>query len=129
VLELRHVLLGRGFLRERPRQHELGFKNRTGRLHHAIERRRHPLDYRVLDLSLNVLDDLPGILLIPAAIEGLSHYPELDDQIVDEVFRLDLAPFFPPQADQRAFVSAHDDAGVRATDEMATVAISPCVHT
>ena len=31
VLQLRHVLLGRCFLRERPRQHELGLEDRAAR--------------------------------------------------------------------------------------------------
>ena len=42
VLQLRHIFLGRGFFRERPRQHELGFEDRSACLYAAVERRRHP---------------------------------------------------------------------------------------
>src|SRR5271166_2880036 len=41
VLELRHVLFGRGFLRERPRQHELGLEHRPAAGDDAVEGRPH----------------------------------------------------------------------------------------
>ena len=46
VLQLRHVLFGGGFLRERPGQHELGFEHRAAGFDQAIQRRRHPFDRR-----------------------------------------------------------------------------------
>ena len=104
VLELRHVLLGRPFLRERPRQHELGLEHRAGCLNHPVKRCRHPLDHRMLHPPLDVLDGLPGVALVPVAIELLGHDPELDDEIVGEVLRLDLAALLPPQAEQGALV-------------------------
>ena len=39
VLQLRHVLLGRRFLRERPGQHELGLEHRPGALDHPVQGR------------------------------------------------------------------------------------------
>ena len=44
----------------------------------------------------------PVLRSIPVAVEGFGHRAELDDEIAGEVFGLDLAPFFPPQAEQGA---------------------------
>jgi hypothetical protein len=52
-----------------------------------------------------------------AGLEVFGRKAELDDEVVRKVFRLDLAPFFPPQAEEGAFVMAHDDPGVRPADE------------
>src|SRR5262245_14612000 len=54
VLELGHVLFGGGFLGERPGQHELRFKDRSRRLHGAVEGCHHPGNGRMLDLALDV---------------------------------------------------------------------------
>ena len=59
VLELRHVFFGGRFLRERPRQHELGLENRLGCLDPAVKRCAHPPDRRMPDLLLEIGDDLP----------------------------------------------------------------------
>jgi hypothetical protein len=75
----------------------------------------------MLDPALHVLDGVPGIAFVPLAIEVLGHDPELDDEVSGEVFRLGLPPFFLPQADQGFFVLAHDDAGVRAADEVSAI--------
>jgi hypothetical protein len=112
VLELGHVLLGRGLLGERPRQHEFGLEHGTGPLNRSIKRRRHPLDHWMLHSPLDVLDGLSGVPLVPVAIEALGYDPELDDQIAREVLRFSLAPFLPPQAEQGSLVRTHDDAGV-----------------
>jgi hypothetical protein len=48
------MLFGRGFLRKRPGQHELGLKDRAGCLHHAVQRRRHAralVRWRAQDLA------------------------------------------------------------------------------
>src|SRR5262249_15682975 len=42
VLQLWHVLFGRGFFRKRPGQHELTLEHRITAIDPAIERRRHP---------------------------------------------------------------------------------------
>ena len=39
-----------------------------------------------------------------------------------QVLRLDLAALFPPEPNQRLLIITHDDPGVRAADEMATIA-------
>jgi hypothetical protein len=56
---------------------------------------------------LHVLDGVPGVALVPLAVEVLGHEAELDDQIGREVLRPDLAPLLLPQADQGLFVLAH----------------------
>ena len=121
VLKLRHVFLGRALLRERPRQHELGLEHRTGWFDHPVKRCRHPLDHGMLHPPLDVLDGVAGVSLVPVPIEVLGHGPELDDEVAGEVLRVDLPPLFPPKADQGIFVGAHDDAGVRASDEGAPI--------
>ena len=72
VLQLRHVLFGSGFLRERPGQHELGFEHRAGRFDQAVERCRHPLVDGMLDLFLDVLDGVAGVALVPATVQILG---------------------------------------------------------
>ncbi len=121
VLQLRHVLFGRGFFREGPGQHELGFEHRAGGLDEAIQRRRHPFVDGMLDPLLNVLDGVTGVALVPAPVEVFGHGAELDDQVVGEVFRLDLAALLPPQPDQSGLIVAHDDPGIRAADEGAAI--------
>ena len=51
-------------------------------------------------------------------LRGSVTTPELDDEVAGQVLRLDLAAFFPPEAEQGGFVIAHDDPGVRAADEV-----------
>ena len=102
VLQLRHVFLGRRFLRERPGQHELGFEHRAAGLDPAIERSCHPAQRRMPDLPLDVGDDLTGIGLVPAPVQLLGRQPELDDEVAGEVLRLGLAALFPPQPDRAA---------------------------
>ena len=73
VLDLRHVLFGRGFFRKRPGQHELGLKHRPGLLDDAVKRRPHPSQHGVPDVSLNVFDQLARVPLVPLPIERLRH--------------------------------------------------------
>ena len=47
--------------------------------------------------------------------------PSWTMRLPDEVLRLDLAAFLPPQPHQRRFIIAHDDPGVGAADEVTTV--------
>ena len=87
---------------------------------------RHPAIHRVPHLPLHVRDHLAGIALVPVPIEVLGHGPELDDQVAREVLRLDLAALLAPEPEQGGLVIAHDDPGVRAADEGATVGSTPC---
>ena len=82
VLELRHMLLGCGFLRERPGQHEFGLEYRPSAVHNAVQRGRHPADHRMPHPALDVLDDFSGRPFVPAPIEGLGRRAELDDEVV-----------------------------------------------
>ena len=75
----------------------------------------------VLDPPLHVLDRVAGIALVPAPVEVLGDGAELDDQVVGQILRLDLAALLPPQPDERGLVIAHDDPGVRAADERTTI--------
>jgi hypothetical protein len=76
----------------------------------------------MLHSPLHVFDDLTGIALVPAPIEVFGREAELDDQVAGQVLRLDLASLFPPEAQEGPFVVPHDDAGVRAADEVAAPA-------
>ena len=100
MLQLRHVLFGGGFLRERPGQHELGLEHRPAGINEAIQSRRHPLMDGVLNPPLHVLDAVTGVALIPAPVEVLGDRAELDDQVVGEILRLDLAALLAPQPNQ-----------------------------
>ena len=42
---------------------------------------------------------------------------ELDDQIIREIFRLDLAALLPPQPNQHRLVVTHDHPGIGAADK------------
>ena len=97
MLQLRHVLFGRGFLRERPRQHEFGLEDRITALYTSIESRAHPAQYRVANLTLDVDDHLAGIGFIPAPIQVFRRKTELDHEIARQVLWLDLAALFPPE--------------------------------
>ena len=70
------------FLRERPRQHELGLEDGAGPLDHAVEGGRHPALDRMKHLPLHLGHDLAGVALVPVPVEVLGHGAELDDQVV-----------------------------------------------
>jgi hypothetical protein len=48
------------------------------------------------DPALNVGDEMSGIALVPEPVERLGHDPELDDEVVRQIFRFDLTPLLPP---------------------------------
>jgi hypothetical protein len=60
-------------------------------------------------------------VFIPGAVEILGDKPQLHDEVARQVGGFGLATLFLPQPDQRVLVAAHDDAGVRAADEMLAV--------
>jgi hypothetical protein len=99
-------------LGKRPRQHELGLKNRPSPFHHAVQGGRQKADYRMLDPPLDGCDDLAGVSLEPVSIEPLGHDTELHNQIAREVLRFGLVAFLLPKPEEGRFVRTHDDAGV-----------------
>src|ERR1700759_5751412 len=73
-------------------------------------------------MALDVTDPVARIQLVPAADEVLGDQTELDDQHARQVEGGDLATLFQPQAVKGLLVLAHDDPGVGAADEIATIA-------
>ena len=65
---------------------------------------------------------MTGVALVPAPVEVFGDGAELNDQVVGQVFRLDLAALFAPEAEECSLIIAHDDAGIRAADKVTTVA-------
>ena len=112
MLQLGHILLGSGVLRERPGQHEFSLENRASCFYSAVQGGADPSDRWVTDLPLDISDEVTGIRLVPAPIEVLGGDAELDEQVAGEVLGLDLAPLFAPQAEEGRFVVAHDDPGI-----------------
>jgi hypothetical protein len=121
VLELRHVFFRSRLFRERPGQHELGLKESPGCFDPSIQSGHHPPQRRMPDLPLDIGEGLASIGLIPTPIQVLRGQAELDDEVAREVLRLDLAPLHPPQSEEGRLIVAHDNPGVRATDEIATI--------
>jgi hypothetical protein len=77
----------------------------------------------MLDPPLDVLDGIPGIAFVPRPIQVLGDATELDDEVLTEVFRFDLASLFSPKPDQTCFIVAHDDPGVRTAYELTAVPV------
>src|SRR4029450_10350621 len=69
-----------------------------------------------------------GVALVPGSVEALGGGPELDNEVAGQVLRLGLATLLAPELDQGRFVIAHDDSGVRATDEGTTIFVGLCPH-
>jgi hypothetical protein len=90
------MLFGRPLFGERPGQHEFGLKNRPRSLDHAVQGGGHPAHHGMPHTALDPGQSLPGIAFIPKPIEGLAGEAELNDQVVREVNRLDLAPLLAP---------------------------------
>src|SRR5215472_19084355 len=124
VLDLGHVLLGRGLLGERPGQHKLRFEYGFGSVYDPVEGCRHPRDCRVLDEALYVADAPSRVALVPAAVKLLGSGPQLHDQIARAVLRLSLTAFLAPEAYQSRFIAAHDDPSIRSADEPATIEVT-----
>ncbi len=118
------MLFGGCFLRKIPREHELGFEHRPRLLDPAIQGGGHPFVDRVPDPPLHVFDRIASVAFVPGPVQVLGDRAELDDKVLAQVLRLDLAPLFSPKPDETALVIAHDDASVGAADEGASF----CVH-
>jgi hypothetical protein len=91
VLQLGCMFFRRGFLRERPGEHEFRFEHRAAAFYSAVEGGSHPPNRWVSDLPLDIRDDLAGIGLVPAPVQLLSSHAELDDEVVRQIFGLDFA--------------------------------------
>ena len=126
VLELRHVLFRSAVLREIPGQHELGFEHRPGLPNPAVERGAHPVVDGMADPSLHILDCITRAALIPGSVELLGNAAELDDKVLAEVLRFDLASLLPPEPEKPCLVVAHDDPGVRTAYELTAFVVHSC---
>src|SRR5215472_5573924 len=73
---------------------------------------------------LDVRDGLTRISFVPTPIEVFSYHPELDNEIARQIFRFDFPTFLLPQAHERRLIIAHDNAGIRSTDERT----AKCAH-
>ncbi len=71
--------------------------------------------------ALDVSDVKSRVSLVPATVEVVGDESHLDDQYIREIGAFDLTPLFFPKARECFFVLAHDNAGVRAPDGVATV--------
>ncbi len=69
-------------------------------------------------LLLDVGDELAGVCLVPAPVQLLGDKAELHREVSGEVLGLDLAALLLPQPDQGGLIITHDDAGIRAADEV-----------
>jgi hypothetical protein len=76
-----------------------------------------------LPLHLDYL--LAGVRFVPVPVQVFSHCPELDKEITRDILRLDLAPLLSPQPQQSRLVLSHDDPGIRAANEGATITLLP----
>jgi hypothetical protein len=76
------------------------------------------------ELSLHVIDRLAGVAFVPGPVQLLCDAAELDNEVLAQVFRFDLASLLPPEPKEPCLIIAHDDASVGAAYERATI----CVH-
>lgn len=70
---------------------------------------------------LNVRHGLSGFALVPGSIQIFRGIAKLDDEVVREILRRDLATLFSPKPNDIVFVLSHDDAGVRSADEVLAI--------
>ncbi len=112
VLNLSHMLFGRGSFGEGPRQHELSLEDRPSGFDDAVEGRRHPTDHGVTDSTLNVSQGLARVSLEPLPIERLCHDPELNDKVRGQILELNFASFLPPKTYESNLIISHNDPGV-----------------
>ena len=73
------------------------------------------------DALLDVLDGLTSAALVPNSVEFFRDGTELNDEVVGEILSIDLAALFAPKTDEVFFIITHDDARIRAADEIAAI--------
>jgi hypothetical protein len=71
------------------------------------------------DAALDVGNAPAGVALVPGSVEVLGGGAKLDNEVARQVLRLGLPTLLAPELDQGRFITAHDNAGVRAADERA----------
>jgi hypothetical protein len=62
--------------------------------------------------------DLASIGRYQRRFRVLRRNTKLDYEVARQILRFDFTALFAPQPEERAFVIAHNDPGVRATDEV-----------
>src|SRR5262245_41298937 len=75
----------------------------------------------MLHMPLRGDHPLAGVALVPGPIEVLGGASELHDEVAGQVLGLSFPAFLAPELDEGRLIVAHDDPGVRATDEGAAV--------
>ena len=73
--------------------------------------------------ALNPGDTTAGVPLVPAPVQILGGYPQLDDELAGQVGTDSLAPLFFPELQQGFLVFAHDDAGIGAADKVSSILV------
>jgi hypothetical protein len=71
--------------------------------------------------ALNVSYGFPSIALVPAPIESLSCFAELDGEVPGQVLGFKVAAFLLPQAQEGRLVDTHDDPRIGSSDEEAPI--------
>ena len=74
-------------------------------------------------MALDVRDPVAGVEFVPAAVEVFGDEAELDDQNGRQVGVAASPRFLLPEPQQGFLVLAHDDAGIRAADEVTPIEI------
>ena len=103
VLNLRHMLFRGGLLGDLRGQHEFRFEHRSeaGRPIPSSVAAIHLLGPHDEDQPLiTFVMALPSVTFVPAPVEVLGHGARLNDQVVREVYRLDLATGAVPAGSQ-----------------------------
>src|SRR3954447_10188353 len=75
----------------------------------------------MLHPPLDVPEKVARVHRIPATIELLGYGAKLNDKVAGEVLRFGFAALLTPEAEEKLFIVAHNDAGIGAADEAAPV--------
>ena len=121
VLQLGRILLGSRLFRERPRQHEFSFEHRAACLDAAVESSSHPAEARMPNVLLHIRNDLPGIGLVPAAVQLFRGCSSWTTRLPERSSGSASPRFSRHSRSQGGLVLAHDDPGVGAADEVAPI--------
>ena len=95
------------------------FEHRAVRLNAAVRRGASQRTVGWRTCFWTSLMTSPVLASYQRRFRSLGDQAELHGEVPREVLRLDLAALLSPQPDQRGLVITHNDAGVRAADEVA----------